>query len=134
MQVLESNKNGSVPSPLAKAREETIPKVSSENKKVSFRDREARDLTGVSRLPYMAKGLSGCQNPNQAPFQNAHLHQVRSEMERHNELLYQSWDQIRAQARDLLTMLIRFDTNIGIEDSRILCDAVNIIHRAETAS
>lgn len=134
MQVLESMKNSNVPPTPAKGEGETRIKVPYENKSVSdvthsFRDRKAGDQSRMSGLSVMASRLLWCQNPIPASFSKATVNQMRAEMERHNELLYESWDQIRAEAKDLLTMLIHFDTKIGLDDSRVLCDAVNIINK-----
>jgi hypothetical protein len=130
-------KPSSVPPTAAKLEGETLSYETPENKNIpkvtTFRNDKAGDQPGVQGLSDLEHYVSWCQNPFTPPVQEAKVHALRQEMDRHNELLCHSWDEIRREAHDLLIMMIRFDTKVGMEDSRILCDAVNVINKAASS-
>ena len=137
MQTLESIKKDNAPLQAAKLEEEALSKATSENKvfpKVTtspFRHQEAGDQPGMPELSTMAGGVSGCQNPLTSPFQDAKADILHDERQMYRDsLMYSTPYLTRELAVDILGLLIRFDKGIGIEDSRTLCDAVNIINRA----
>ena len=140
MQTLESIKKNNAPLQAAKLEEEALNKGTSENKifskvTIPFQDRETRDQPGMSGLPPMESSVSGCQNPLAAPFQDAKADLLRSETQRYRDsLMYSAPHLTRELAVDILGLLIKFDKAIDMEDSRKLCDAVNIINRANGAS
>ena len=60
---------------------------------------------------------------------------MQREVEQYRQsLMYSAPHLTRELAVDILEILIKFDKLIDIEGSRTLCDAVNVIHRAEAAS
>ena len=137
MNTLESIKKDNAPLQAAKLEEEAFTKGTSEDKVFSkvttppFRHQEARNQPGVSVLPSMADHVSGCQNPLTSPFQNAKADILHDERQMYRDsLMYSAPHLTRELAVDILGLLIRFDKGIGIDDSRTLCDAVNIINRA----
>jgi hypothetical protein len=132
MQVLKSIQK-SVPSSAAKQEEETKVKVPSENLKlspetISFHNGKVRNLASMPELSPMERGVCGCQNPLQAPFQETSLDRVRESTRRFREsLMYTVPGAVREQAVDTLNLLIRFDKSVSMEESRVLMDAVKII-------
>ena len=59
---------------------------------------------------------------------------MQREVEQYRQsLMYSAPHLTRELAVDILEILIKFDKSIDIEGSRTLCDAVNVIHRAEAA-
>jgi hypothetical protein len=132
MQVLKSI-NKIVPPTPAKAEGETREKVPSENLKlssetISFQNREIRRLSRLSELSPMERGVCGCQNPLQAPFQETSIDRVRESTRKFREsLMYTVPGAVREQAVDTLNLLIRFDKTVSMEESRVLMDAVKII-------
>ena len=134
-------KTKSAPLQAAKLEEEALSKGTSENKVFSkvttspFRHQDAGDKPGVSVLPSMADHVSGCQNPLTSSFQNAKTDILHDERQRYRDsLMYSAPHLTRELAVDILGLLIKFDKGIDIEGSRKLCDAVNIINRANGAS
>jgi hypothetical protein len=131
MQVATHIEN-SVPPQAAKLEGETSFVPTYENKKVStkitFQDCQTRDQPGVPELSPMERGVCGCQNPLQAPFQQTSLDRVRESTRRFREsLMYTVPGAVREQAVDTLNLLIRFDKSVSMEESRVLMDAVKII-------
>ena len=140
MQTLESIKKDNAPLQAAKLEEEALSKGTSENKVFSkvttpFRHQEAGDKPRMSFLPSMANRVSGCQNPLTSSFQNAKTDILHDERQMYRDsLMYSAPHLTRELAVDILGLLIKFDKGIDIEGSRTLCDAVNIINRANGAS
>ena len=137
MQTLESIKKDIAPLQAAKLEEEAFTKGTSEDKVFSkvttppFRHQEARDQPGMSVLPSMADHMSGCQNPLTSSFQNAKTDILHDERQKYRDsLMYSAPHLTRELAVDILGLLIKFDKAIDMEDSRKLCDVVNIINRA----
>jgi hypothetical protein len=82
----------------------------------------------MPELSPMERGLCGCQNPLQAPFQETSIDRVRESTRRFREsLMYTVPGAVREQAVDTLNLLIRFDKSVSMEESRVLMDAVKII-------
>jgi hypothetical protein len=132
MQVLKSI-NKSVPSSAAKQEEETNEnvqpnKLNLSSETISFQNREVRRLASMPELSPMERGVCGCQNPLQAPFQETSLDRVRESTRKFREsLMYTVPGAVREQAVDTLNLLIRFDKSVSMEESRVLMDAVKII-------
>ena len=140
MNTLESIKKSDAPLQAAKLEEEAFTKGTSEDKVFSkvttpFRHQETGDQPGMSVLPSMADHVSGCQNPLTSSFQNAKTGILYDERQRYRDsLMYSAPHLTRELAVDILGLLIKFDKAIDMEDSRKLCDVVNIINRANGAS
>jgi hypothetical protein len=132
MQVLKSI-NKSVPPTPAKAEGETNEnvqpnKLNLSSETISFQNREVRRLSSMPELSPMERGVCGCQNPLQAPFQETSIDRVRESTRKFREsLMYTVPGAVREQAVDTLNLLIRFDKSVSMEESRVLMDAVKII-------
>jgi hypothetical protein len=101
-------------------------KLSSE--KIYFQHKKTGNQPGMPQLSPMERGVCGCQNPMQAPFQETSLDRVRESTRRFREsLMYTVPGAVREQAVDTLNLLIRFDKSVSMEESRVLMDAVKII-------
>lgn len=95
---------------------------------ISFHNGKTRYISSLPELFPMERGVCGCQNPIQAPFQETRLDRVRESTRRYREsLMYSVPSVVREQAVDTLNLLIRFDKSVSIEESRVLMDAVKII-------
>jgi hypothetical protein len=82
----------------------------------------------MPELSPMERGVCGCQNPLQAPFQETSIDRVRESTRKFREsLMYTVPGAVREQAVDTLNLLIRFDKTVSMEESRVLMDAVKII-------
>ena len=136
MNTLESIKKDNAPLQAAKLEEEAFHKGTSENKVFSkvttpFRHQEAGDQSGMSVLLPMADHVSGCQNPLTSSFQNAKTDILHDERQKYRDSLMYSVPYLtRKVAINALTTLIECDECISPDDSLKLCDAVNIINRA----
>ena len=112
--------------------------VSSENKNICFttpfQNRKAGDKPGVSELSAVCGPVLRCQNPCQAPFQKTRYDLLREQARQYREsLMYSLPSIIREQAVDTLGLLIRFDSAISMDDSKILIEAVKVINKAGVA-
>lgn len=95
---------------------------------ISFHNGKVRNISSLPELSPMERGVCGCQNPLQAPFQETSLDRVRESTRRFREsLMYTVPGAVREQAVDTLNLLIRFDKSVSMEESRVLMDAVRII-------
>ena len=137
MQTLESIKKDNAPLQAAKLEEEAFTKGTSEDKVFSkvttspFRHQEAGDKPRMSFLPSMANRVSGCQNPLTAPFQNAKTDILHDERQKYRDSLMYSVPYLtRKVAINVLVTLIECDECISPDDSLKLCEAVNVINRA----
>jgi hypothetical protein len=123
-----------VPSPATKREEETKVIVSPENKNLSsvtFRDSKIGYQPCMSFMPPLEKELRRCEEPRPASFQETSADRMRDSVRRFREsLMYSVPSVVREQAVDTLNLLIRFDKAIGMEDAKVLMEAVKIINKA----
>ena len=140
MKVLESIKTSSVPPVAAKLKGRTSTSESSNDK----------ILLDVTKTPFQGKvNIQPCLSFMPSPADHLLLDtekepgfkipsagaRMQREVEQYRQsLMYSAPHLTRELAVDILEILIKFDKAIDIEGSRTLCDAVNVIHRAEAAS
>ena len=136
MQTITENRGAPIPS----AKKVGTPQsdVTSENKKFSevtpFQNIQAGDQPGVPELSAICGPVLRCQNPIQAPFQKTYYDKLREQARQYREsLMYSLPSIIREQAVDTLGLLIRFDSAISMDDSKILIEAVKVINKAGVA-
>jgi hypothetical protein len=137
MQTIETNMRGPIPS-AKKVLSAPSSIVSTENKNICFttpfQNRKAGDKPGVSELSAVRGPVLRCQNPCQAPFKQTGADRMRETVRKFREsLMYSLPAVVREQAVDTLSLLIRFDSAISMDDSKVLIEAVKIINRAGVA-
>lgn len=130
------------PAPTTETGERAESQKLGENKKLSkeampsFQFREAESIPGVPRLSGMAVRVSGCANPNKAPFQNAQDDNLRREMgeirrsrmsEENQAQFNISIRELRSETVKFIDCLIRYDDGIDMEDVPKLQETMLII-------
>jgi hypothetical protein len=115
-----------------------IPNVSSEDKNISFetpfQDRKVGNQPCLSFLPAMAAKVRRCENPCPASLPETSADRMRETVRKFREsLMYSVPSIVREQAVDTLSLLIRFDQAIGMDDAKVLIEAVRIINKAGVA-
>jgi hypothetical protein len=123
-----------------------IPNVSSEDKNISFetpfQDRKVGSQPCMSFLPAMGSPLSRSQKENTESkkasdrqlLPETSADRMRETVRKFREsLMYSVPSIVREQAVDTLSLLIRFDQAIGMDDAKVLIEAVRIINKAGVA-
>jgi hypothetical protein len=138
MEKVTKNQGGALPSakkvvttPINKVPSDDL-KVSSEA--ISFRDSKAGSQPCLSFMPAMASEMRRCEDPKPASFPETSADRMRDSVRRFREsLMYSVPSIVREQAVDTLSLLIRFDSAISMDDSKILIEAVKVINKAGVA-
>ena len=137
MQTIETNMRGPIPS-AKKVLSAPLSKATSDDKKFSdatpFHDRKVGGQPCLSFLPPMAGKMRRCEDPKPAPITETGVDRMRETVRKFREsLMYSVPSIVREQAVDTLSLLIRFDSAISMDDSKVLIEAVKIINRAGVA-
>ena len=138
METVTKNQGGALPSakkvvttPINKVPSDDL-KVSSEA--ISFRNGKAGSQPCLSFMPAVSGRMRRCEDPRPAPQQETGTDRMSESVRRFREsLMYSVPSIVREQAVDTLSLLIRFDSAISMDDSKILQEAVKVINKAGVA-
>ena len=127
--------NSAPPIPSAKTVSEgakiNVPTGNKNISEVTFRNRQAGSQPCMSFMPAMAEQMRRCEDPKPASFPETSADRMRETVRKFREsLMYSVPAVVREQAVDTLSLLIRFDSAIGMDDAKVLIEAVKIINKA----
>jgi len=137
METINENRGASEPS-AKKVSSAPQSIVSSENKNISvetpFLNSKVGSQPCLSFMPPLSGGVRRCEDPQPSPQQETSADRMRDSIRRFREsLMYSVPSIVREQAVDTLSLLIRFDGAIAMDDAKVLIEAVKIINKAGVA-
>ena len=134
MQTVKQNQAPPIPSAktvIKGAKSNVTPENKSFSAETPFHNRQTLGQPCMSFMPAMAEQMRRCEDPKPASFPETSADRMRETVRKFREsLMYSVPAVVREQAVDTLSLLIRFDSAIGMDDAKVLIEAVKIINKA----